>query len=149
MVELGPTEQPQSRVREDGVKPCVVGPDGAIRDSGTNHSLGCSGAPGTLQPWDGSPGGGESPSLGMAGLCKTQLRPCPPRASDDPAPAGTRDSGAVSRGQTCPRGAGCHRSTPSCVSVGGVPLPKPKLGHSRSSWAIRAGSSSVKLQSLA
>lgn len=32
---------------------------------------------------------------------------------------------------------------------GGSSLPKPKLGHSCSSQAIRAGSSSVKLQSLA
>ena len=32
---------------------------------------------------------------------------------------------------------------------GGSPLTKPKLGHGRSSRAVRAGSSSVKLQSLA
>lgn len=152
VAELGPTEQPWGRVKEDGVKPSVVAPDGGIRDSSTNHSWGFSGALGTLQPWDGSPGGGESPSLGMAGLHRTQLQPSPFHASDGPAPVGTRDSGAVSWSRTCPQEAGCCHSTPSCsggASCGGGWFPLPKLGHSRSSQALRAGSSSVKLQSLA
>lgn len=42
MVKLGSTEAHQGRVKEDGVKPCVVVPDGEVRCSGTNHSLGCS-----------------------------------------------------------------------------------------------------------
>lgn len=66
MPELGPTEQCQGRGKEDGVKTCVVVLDGGTRDSGTNHSLGCSGASGMLQPWAGSPGAGDSLSLGMA-----------------------------------------------------------------------------------
>lgn len=38
MAELGPTEQPWGRVKEDGVKPSVVAPDGGIRDSSINYS---------------------------------------------------------------------------------------------------------------
>lgn len=66
MLEPGPTEQCQDRGKEDGVKTCVVVPDGGTRGSGTNHSLACSGASEMLQPWAGSPGVEESLSLGMA-----------------------------------------------------------------------------------
>lgn len=70
-LELGPTEQPQAMVQKEGVKPWMKVPDGAIRDMGTNHSLGYSGALRMLQPWDEFPGGGESLSLEMPEFCRT------------------------------------------------------------------------------
>ena len=78
---------------------------------------------GMRQPWDGSPGGGESPDAAI---------PIP-----------------LQRGQgmlVLSRGLG---SLLGSWLPPQHPLPKPKLGHGRGSRAIRAGSSSVKLQSLA
>lgn len=49
--------RPKSRRR---VKPCMKVPDCGIRDMGTNHNLGYSGALSMLQPWDEFPGGEES-----------------------------------------------------------------------------------------
>lgn len=49
-LELGLAEQPQAMAQE-GVKPSMKVPDGRMRDMGTNHSVGYSGALRMLQPW--------------------------------------------------------------------------------------------------
>lgn len=98
-----------------------------------------------LQPWDEFPEGGESLFLGVAEFCRTQQWLSLTHASDSPALVG-QGTLVLSPGFGLTLRELAATTAHSC---GGSSLPKPKLGHGCSSQAIRAGSSSVKLQSLA
>lgn len=140
-LELGPTEKPQATVQKERVKPCMKVPDGGIRDISTNHSLGYSGALRMLQP--------GMNFQEVRSLCPWEwqssswLSPTP--ASDSPALVQQR---ILLLSPEVVLALGGLAATTAHL-YGGSSLPKPKLGHSCSSQAIRVGSSSVKLQSLA
>lgn len=147
MVELGPTEQPEARVKEERIKACVLVPDGGgVRDGGTNHSLGCSGPRGGCSPGMGLQEVGSLHSWGWQGSTGHSWGHPHPMLT---MPTPQQGQGTLVLSHRVGLALGELAAAPAPPHAGGSPLPKPKLGHSHGSWAARAGISSVKLQSWA
>lgn len=132
---LGPTEQPQGRVKEDGVMPRVVEQETAAQmtvwDVRGRQGC-CSPGMGLQEVGSRCPWGWGSAGHNSATPVPCQRRPC-----------SSRDKGLW-----------CCLMGLAVLSVLAAPTeppraPKSKLGHGLGSQAVGTGSSSVKLLSLA